>query len=173
MMCIGKHAAAVEAALSRHPIGNGDSTDSEAPMVQLPVEFLEWVLAQKKENYCVPTLEDYSPEDVGEEMETICRVNAALQIAYDEFAEFTAWVRDVVQKDGRVVVPGNDVLGGASSQAGLFQDKIDCAWEKARQEFYPDMEFVWIGAVAPLGPHQYLLSVYLSLIYRYVSRVIV
>ncbi|TVU31435.1 hypothetical protein EJB05_23125, partial [Eragrostis curvula] len=179
-MCIGKHAAAVEEALTRRRTTTGGEAPSPpvTTIVQMPVEYLEWVLTQKKNHYRVPTLADYTPEDVAKNMETICRVNASLQAAFAEFAEFQAWVAGVIEKNGCISVLADedeDVLdGGACCFQGLVQDKIDDEWEQAREEFYlaQEMEAVITGDVPPLGPHVYLLSVYLSLIYRYVSRVI-
>ncbi|TVU31437.1 hypothetical protein EJB05_23126, partial [Eragrostis curvula] len=177
MMCIGKHAAAVEAALTtrrRSTTTGGEAPPPPTTMVQMPVEYLEWVLVQKKEHYRVPTLADYEPEDVAKNKETICRVNASLQVAFDEFAEFQAWVAGVVEKNGCISVPSDEVLGETCFQ-GLVQDKIDDEWEQAREEFHlfqDNMEAVVTGDVPPLGSHVYLLSVYLSLIYRFVSRVI-
>ena len=73
-------------------------------MAEMPVEFLRWVMAQDKEDYRVPTLEDYTQEEVAEAKDTICTVIGCLQVAYDEFDEFRAWVGDVIENDGCVMI---------------------------------------------------------------------
>ncbi|KAL6654166.1 hypothetical protein ACP70R_007631 [Stipagrostis hirtigluma subsp. patula] len=172
------------------------SSDGEAPapatmvkMVELPVEYLKWVLAQRKEHYRVPTLADYSPEQVEEEEEAICKVIASLQAVHDEFFEFKAFVRDALEMDGCVMVPEDKLIPDFRQ----LQGRIDREWAEAKQELdvavyddYPGTEedddddaevavLLWSDSetttVPPLGPHLYTLSTYLSFIYRYVSHV--
>ncbi|CAD6256214.1 unnamed protein product [Miscanthus lutarioriparius] len=130
-------------------------------MAEMPVEFLRWVLSQDKEDYRVPTLEDYTKEELAEAKDTICSVIRSLQIAYDEFDEFRAWVRDVIDNNGCVMIH-EDML---FSDPKEWQESVDQEWAEARQEL--EMELT-----RPLGPHLYMLSAYLSLLYHYAAPIL-
>ncbi|KAL6603968.1 hypothetical protein ACP70R_044329 [Stipagrostis hirtigluma subsp. patula] len=143
-------------------------------MVELPVPYLKWVLAQRAEHYRVPTLDDYSPERIEKEEEAICRAVASLQAAYDEFPELMAFVRDVVEMNGCVVVPEGKLIPNFRE----LQRRIDQEWAGAKHELADMASSADSTAsssettVPPLGPHLYTLSTFLSLIYGYVSRVV-
>ena len=129
-------------------------------MAEMPVEFLRWVMAQDKEDYRVPTLEDYTQEEVAEAKDTICTVIRCLQVAYDEFDEFRAWVGDVIENDGCVMIH-EDML---FSDPKEWQESVDQEWAEARQEL--EMELT-----KPLGQHLCMLSTYLSLLYHYAAPI--
>lgn len=133
-------------------------------MVDMPVEYLLWVLAQDKEDYRVPTLEDYTREEIAESgAEAILGVIGSLQVAYDEFADFRAWVLGVLGEDGRVMIR-EDML---FSDPDEWQEIVDSEWAEARQELV-DGETTTTG---PLGTHTYVLSTYLSMLYQYAAPV--
>jgi hypothetical protein len=129
-------------------------------MAEMPVEFLRWVLAQDKEDYRVPTLEDYTEEELAEAKDTICTVIHSLQTTYDEFDEFRAWVRDVLENNGCVMIH-EDML---FSDPKEWQESVDQEWAEARQEL--EMELT-----KPLGPHLCMLSTYFSLLYHYAAPI--
>ncbi|KAL6890125.1 hypothetical protein ACP4OV_008888 [Aristida adscensionis] len=161
-------------------------------MLELPAEYLRWVVAQRREHYRVPTLADYPPArvaEVGEE--SIRRVIAALQAAYDDFPALRAWARDVLEvHGGRVVVPEGKVPANARG----VQQRVHHEWAAGARE-----ELAAMAAAAaagegsgsgagddeeeeeegdgdettgqPLGPHLDTLSTYVALIYGYVSQV--
>ncbi|KAL6622466.1 hypothetical protein ACP70R_032345 [Stipagrostis hirtigluma subsp. patula] len=153
--------------------GGEATTTTAVKLVELPVEYLKWVLAQRKEHYRVPTLDDYSPERVDEEAEAIRRIIASLQAAYDEFPELMAFVRGALEMNGRVMVPEDKLIPNSRR----LQGRIDQEWAEAKQELADAGEEVVMPSsekttVAPLGPHLYTLSTYLSLVYGYVSHVV-
>ncbi|KAL6599580.1 hypothetical protein ACP70R_024947 [Stipagrostis hirtigluma subsp. patula] len=187
-MAAEEAACAADATVVVAAAGNGNGND-EVPttvvkLVELPVEYLKWVLAQSKEHYRVPTLDDYSSElQVEEEEEAICRVIASLQAAYDEFPELMAFVRDTLEMNGHVMVPEGRLIPNFRQ----LQGRINQEWAGAKQELAnvascdgfdaedDDAEIAMPSSettVPPLGPHLYTLSTYLSLIYGYVSHVV-
>jgi hypothetical protein len=127
-------------------------------MAEMPVEFLRWVLEQDKEDYRVPTLKDYTQEELAKAKDTICTVIRSLQIAYDEFDEFRAWVSDAIENNGCVMIHEDKLF----SDPKVWQKSVDQEWAEARQEL--EMELT-----KPLGPHLYKLSAYLSLLYCYAA----
>ncbi|CAN6381769.1 unnamed protein product [Urochloa humidicola] len=131
-------------------------------MVDLPEEYLHWVLAQDKDDYRVPTLDDYTPAEIVESggTETILATIGALQAAYDEFAEFRAWVRGALDNGGRVMIR-EDML---FSDPDEWQEMVDTEWAAAQWELEED-------TTGPLGPHTYMLSTYLALLYQYTAPV--
>ncbi|KAL6654725.1 hypothetical protein ACP70R_008190 [Stipagrostis hirtigluma subsp. patula] len=168
--------------------GEATATTTTVKLVELPVEYLKWVLAQRKEDYRVPTLDDYSPEKVGEEEEAICRFITSLQAAYDEFPELMAFVGDALEMNGCVMVPEGKLIPNFRR----LQGRVDEEWAGAKQELADVAPSCVAGSdagdedetevapppssdkttVPPLGPHLYTLSTYLSLIYGYVSHVV-
>ncbi|KAL6620012.1 hypothetical protein ACP70R_035151 [Stipagrostis hirtigluma subsp. patula] len=181
-MAAAEAACAADAAATLSTGGETTTTTTTVKLVELPVEYLKWVLAQRKEHYRVPTLDDYPPERVGEEEEeAIRRVLASLQVAYDEFHELMAFVRDALERNGRVMVPEDRLIPNFRR----LQVRVDQEWAGAKQELAgvaspcareedeteaapPSSE----TTVPPLGPHLYTLSTYLSLVYGYVSHVV-
>jgi hypothetical protein len=151
--------AAADALAGETATDNGGAV-TKVKMAEMPVEFLWWVLAQDKEDYRVPTLEDYTQEELAEAKDTICTVIRCLQISYDEFDEFRAWVGDVIEDNGRVMIH-EDML---FSDPKEWQESVDQEWAEARQEL--EMELT-----RPLGPHLYMLSTYLSLLYHYAAPI--
>ncbi|CAL4979837.1 unnamed protein product [Urochloa decumbens] len=131
-------------------------------MVDLPEEYLYWVLAQDKDDYRVPTLDDYTAAEIAESggIETILATIGALQAAYDEFAEFRAWVRGALYDGGRVMVREDMLV----SDPDEWQEMVDAQWAGARWELEED-------TAGPLGPHTYMLSTYLALLYQYTAPV--
>ncbi|KAL6894516.1 hypothetical protein ACP4OV_008614 [Aristida adscensionis] len=182
------------AAAEEQPASGAHLAGDEAPaapkmvtMVELPPEYLRWVVAQRKEDYRVPTLADYPPEQVAEGEATILRAIAALQAAYDEFDALRAWAGDVLEAHGgRVVVPEGKLhpnaravqrivhkewAAGASRELAGMAATAACggSGSNAGEEEEGDDETT---TVPRLGPHLFTLSTYLSLIYGYVSKVV-
>ncbi|CAO2146633.1 unnamed protein product [Urochloa humidicola] len=132
-------------------------------MVDLPEEYLHWVLEQDKGDYRVPTLDDYTAAEIAEYgggSETLLVTISTLQTAYDEFAEFRARVRGVLD-DGCCVMIRKDML---VSDPDEWQEMVDSQWAGAQRELEEDM-------TGPLGPHTYMLSTYLALLYQYTAPV--
>jgi hypothetical protein len=57
--------AATDALAGEAATDNGGAV-TKVKMAEMPVELLRWVLAQDKEDYRVPTLEDYTQEELAE-----------------------------------------------------------------------------------------------------------
>jgi hypothetical protein len=130
-------------------------------MVDMPVKYLMWVMEQDKEDYRVPTLDDYTAEEIAETgVEAILGVIGSLQTAYDEFSEFRQWVLDAALDGGRVMIRGDMLF----SDPDEWQEIVDREWAKARQEL--DEE-----TTGQLGRHTYVLSTYLAMLYQYAAPV--
>ncbi|CAO2149700.1 unnamed protein product [Urochloa humidicola] len=131
-------------------------------MVDLPEEYLHWVLEQDRDDYRVPTLDDYTPAEIDEYggSETLLVTIGTLQTAYDEFAEFRAWVRGALDHGGRVMIREDMLV----SDPDEWQEMVDSQWAVAQRELEEDM-------TGPLGPHTYMLSTYLALLYQYTAPV--
>ncbi|CAN6372973.1 unnamed protein product [Urochloa humidicola] len=131
-------------------------------MVDLPEEYLHWVLEQDKDDYRVPTLDDYTPAEIAEYggCETLLVTISTLQTAYDEFAEFRAWVRGTLDHGGRVMIREDMLV----SDPDEWQEMVDSQWAVAQRELEEE-------TTGPLGPHTYMLSTYLALLYQYTAPV--
>lgn len=106
----------------------GDDSDSEINWVEMPEEHLHWILAKKRETDPVPTLEEfgiYTEEDLEKKDadKLIRRTIASLQASQDDWFEYQAWVRDVFERNGCVMVPE-----GVFGPKDELQKAIDSAW---------------------------------------------
>ncbi|TVU51801.1 hypothetical protein EJB05_03245, partial [Eragrostis curvula] len=123
----------------RKESASGESSDSNTEVVEwveMPEDYLRWVLAQTRETDPVPTLDDYNVDSTQDpvKLEQILQQIARLQASQDEFFEFQAWVRDTYEKNGRVMVPA-DVAGPKD----LLQEAMNELWDELMKE-YDDKE---------------------------------
>nr|CAB3491938.1 unnamed protein product [Digitaria exilis] len=139
----GKPAAAAAAEDAR-AVDDGEE-DSEVKWVEMPLDHIHWILAQKRENNTVPPIEDYdlyrseedakstvfSQKSIDETRELFTRLHASLQASHDDFFEYQAWVREVYESNGRVLIPE------ACSKDEL-QKEINDAWAQFKEEYARD-----------------------------------
>uniref|UniRef100_A0A0A9GB06 Uncharacterized protein n=1 Tax=Arundo donax TaxID=35708 RepID=A0A0A9GB06_ARUDO len=117
--------------------GDGEDEAPEGEWVEMPEDYLAWLLAQTRETRSVPLLEVpvkstlLSQEDVHRQRELICKMNTRLQASHDQFFRFQAWVRNKLEMNGRVMVP-----------ADLF-----CSMPKVQQE----VSEIWKDEMKKLG----------------------
>jgi len=116
-----EQAAAAEAAA-------GDGSEEEE-LVEMPEDYLRWLLAQTRETDPVPTLADYRTRDP-KVLERLQEEIEWLQASQDEFFEFQASVREKLEKNELVIVPA--VAAGPTDQ---FQQAIEEYWYGLLKEY--------------------------------------
>lgn len=139
---IGKPAAAEDASAA----DGGGEEDSEIKWVEMATEDIQWILSQKRENHAVPPIEDYdlygrteedakstvfSQKSINEKRELFTKLHASLRASHDDFFEYQAWVREVYEKNGRVLIPE------ACSRDEL-QKQINEAWAQFEEKYARD-----------------------------------
>lgn len=92
--------------------GSGDVKAPEIKWVEMPLEHIAWLLAQKREEGLIPEI--MATDEAGKE----------------EFFAFQEWVRETFDKNGCVMVPE----GFNGPNPGGLQDLIDEEWEKGMHE---------------------------------------
>ncbi|CAO2142234.1 unnamed protein product [Urochloa humidicola] len=104
---------------------------SSEEMVEMPEDYLGWLLAQTKETDPVPALSDYNTQDDPVELKCLQEDIEFLQAAQDEFFAYQASsAREQLEKHGRVMVPAAAV--GPMDQ---FQEAIDEFWYGRLEEY--------------------------------------
>ncbi|KXG40250.1 hypothetical protein SORBI_3001G516400 [Sorghum bicolor] len=104
------------------------SEELSEEFVEMPEDYLNWLLAQTRETDPVPTLDDYSTRDpvklkrLQEEIEW-------LQAVEDEFFQYQEWARNILEKNGRVMVPKDEV------SPEQFQESINEYWYGLLKEY--------------------------------------
>ncbi|KAL6653970.1 hypothetical protein ACP70R_007435 [Stipagrostis hirtigluma subsp. patula] len=130
------------------PAAEAPAASSEIKWVEMPRDRVLWILAQKEENHPVPSIDDYdlygtegnagptvfSQKHVDEKRELFSALHASLQPSHDDFFEFQAWVRDVFQRNGCVMVPDGDGVGSEHD----LQEEINDAWARFKEEYARD-----------------------------------
>lgn len=121
-------------------------TDGDVKWVEMPLEYIAWLLAQKREDYRVLTLEDYTlhrataatddngsdcnsaytQEDLAKHRDLVLQVKATDEAGKEDFFAFQEWARDTFERNGRVMVP--------EGYARRNQELIDEEWEKGMRE---------------------------------------
>ncbi|CAO2149510.1 unnamed protein product [Urochloa humidicola] len=102
---------------------------SSEEMVEMPEDYLGWLLAQTKETDPVPALSDYNTQDPVE-LKCLQEDVVWLQALQDEFFAYQATVREQLEKHGWVMVPAAAV--GPTDQ---FQEAIDEFWYGLLEEY--------------------------------------
>ncbi|KAL6653968.1 hypothetical protein ACP70R_007433 [Stipagrostis hirtigluma subsp. patula] len=139
---------------AEEPPATGEEEDSEVKWAEMPVEHVMWILGQRRENHptrCIEDFEQYrtkdddpaegtifSRRDIDASREIFSRLFASLKESHDDFFEYQAWVRDVFERNGRVMVP-EDVVGPRDE----MQKEINEFWAQCKEEFaqeYPDSD---------------------------------
>ncbi|KAJ1276159.1 hypothetical protein BS78_05G192800 [Paspalum vaginatum] len=101
---------------------SSSSSEEEEELVEMPEDYLRWLLAQTRDTDPVPTLDDYCKIERGpEELKRVQDEIDWLQASQDEFFELQARVRETLHRDGRVMVP-------AAVVGPQFQEQIDEFW---------------------------------------------
>jgi len=145
--------AAASAADATAGAGAGDASDSsETNWVEMPLHHVRWILAQKPEMHPTPSIEDYelyrthdpvqstvfSQASIDAKRELFTELFVSLRESHDDFFEYQAWVREVFERNGRVMVP-EEVLGPRDD----LQEEIDAIWARSREEYlreHPELE---------------------------------
>ncbi|CAN6381295.1 unnamed protein product [Urochloa humidicola] len=150
--------------------GAPDAGAPEIKWVEMPLEYIAWLLSQKREDYSVRTLEDYclyrskatdgneddlmyTQEELDRQQrqrELILKVKATDEAGREEFLAFQEWVRQTFEKNGRVMVP--EGFGDPNFRG--IQDIIDEEWEKGRHQLemidaYPPLNMEDTGLIIP------------------------
>lgn len=142
----GKPSAAAAAATPANETAEagsaGGAKAAEIKWVEMPLENIAWILSQKREDYHVITLDDYTlhrsissgtstaadflytQEEVDAHREMVLRVQATDEAGREEFMEFQQWVRDTFERNGCVMVP--------EGWEEEMQNVVDEEWEKGR-----------------------------------------
>jgi hypothetical protein len=120
--------------------------------LEMPVEHVRWILAQKPEMHPTPSIEDYelystrdpvkstvfSQASIDTKRELFTELFVSLRESHDDFFEYQAWVREVFERNGRVMVP-DEVLGPRDD----LQAEIDEIWARSGEEHlreHPELE---------------------------------
>ena len=111
--------------------------------MEMPVDHVSWILVQRPEMHPTPSIEDYelyrthnplkstvfSQANVDAKRELFAELLVSLRESQDDFFEYQAWVRDVFERNGRVMVP-EEVLGPRDD----LQAEIDAIWARCGEE---------------------------------------
>jgi hypothetical protein len=73
----------------------------------------------------------FSQEHIGEKRELFRNLHASLQPSHDDFLEFQAWVREVFEKNGSILVP-------ESCSKEELQEEISDLWAQFKEEYARD-----------------------------------
>lgn len=128
------------------------ASTKETKRVEMPMDHVRWILAQKPENHPAPSIEDYelyrtqnpvrstvfSQRNVDAKRELFTALLASLRESRDEFFAYQARIRGEFERDGRVMVPEED-LGPRDD----WQEEIDEIWNKAKEDYareHPDSD---------------------------------
>ncbi|CAL4981226.1 unnamed protein product [Urochloa decumbens] len=139
----GKPAALLAADVSE-AAGAGDAKASEIKWVEMPLEYIAWLLSQKREDYS----EELDRQQ--RQRELILKVQATDEAGREEFLAFQEWVRETFERNGRVMVPE----GFEDPNFRGIQDIIDEEWEKGRHQLemidaYPPLNSEDTGLAMP------------------------
>ncbi|CAO2148935.1 unnamed protein product [Urochloa humidicola] len=108
--------------------GDG-SVEEEEELVEMPEDYLRWLLAQTRETDPVPALSDYSSQDPLE-LKSLQKDIEWLQALQDDFFRYQDWARNMLEKDGRVMIPA-----AAVGPTDKFQEAIDEFWYGLLKEY--------------------------------------
>lgn len=141
--------AAADASAEAAVTASGSSSET-TKWVEMPVEHVRWILAQKREKHPTPSIEDFehyrthdpvksiifSQANVDAKRELFTALFASLKESHGDFFEYQAWVREVFHRNGRVMVPEN-VLGPRDD----WQEELNAIWAQCQEEYareHPD-----------------------------------
>ncbi|KAL6653969.1 hypothetical protein ACP70R_007434 [Stipagrostis hirtigluma subsp. patula] len=129
--------------------GDEDGEATEEEWVELPDDYLVWILSQRPECRSFRSLEDgdipetssvIPQEAVDRQRELIRKMSASLQASDEFFAEFQEWFRDTLKRNGRVMVPANFF-----DPAPEIQQQIDEIWADEMKKLGIDVNALFPG----------------------------
>lgn len=125
---------AVAGASSDEKAETAGSSDVKAPeikWVEMSLEYIAWLLSQKREREDNRSSSTITTDDNGyKQGELILDIMADDEAGKEEFFAFQDWVRETFGRNGCVMVPED--FNGPNPRG--IQDLIDEVWEKGRHE---------------------------------------